>query len=123
MTDTGFQVPEAHAGRLAASYARNSRKELILIDDPAESPYLVPPRFLSGGGGLVSTTADYLRFCQMLLGGGEHDGRRILGPKTVELMTLNHLPGGGELGDFALDRKSTRLNSSHEVPSRMPSSA
>jgi CubicO group peptidase (beta-lactamase class C family) len=102
MTDTGFHLPEAHAGRLAASYARNSRKELILIDDPAKSPYLVPPRFLSGGGGLVSTSADYLRFCQMLLGGGEQDGRRILGPKTVELMTLNHLPGGGELGDFAL---------------------
>jgi CubicO group peptidase (beta-lactamase class C family) len=102
MTDTGFHVPETHAGRLAASYARNSRKELVLVDDPATSPYLVPPRFLSGGGGLVSTTADYLRFCQMLLGGGEHNGRRILGPKTVELMTLNHLPGGGGLGDFAV---------------------
>jgi CubicO group peptidase (beta-lactamase class C family) len=102
MADTAFHVPEDHSGRLAASYARNARKELVLVDDPATSPYLVQPRFLSGGGGLVSTTADYLRFCQMLLGGGEHDGRRILGPKTVELMTLNHLPGGGELGDFAL---------------------
>jgi CubicO group peptidase (beta-lactamase class C family) len=102
MEDTGFHVPEAHAGRLAASYARNSRKELVLVDDPATSSYLTPPAFLSGGGGLVSTTADYLRFCQMMLGGGELDGRRILGPKTVELMTLNHLPGGGEMADFAL---------------------
>jgi CubicO group peptidase (beta-lactamase class C family) len=102
MDDTGFHVPEAHAGRLAASYARNSRKELVLVDDPATSSYLAPPRFLSGGGGLVSTTSDYLRFCQMMLTGGELDGRRILGPKTVELMTLNHLPGEREMADFAL---------------------
>jgi CubicO group peptidase (beta-lactamase class C family) len=102
MDDTGFHVPEAHAGRLAASYARNSRKELVLVDDPATSSYLVPPTFLSGGGGLVSTTSDYLRFCQMMLGGGELEGRRILGPKTVELMTVNHLPGGREMADFAL---------------------
>jgi CubicO group peptidase (beta-lactamase class C family) len=102
MDDTGFHVPEGHAGRLAASYARNSRKELVLVDDPATSSYLAAPRFLSGGGGLVSTTSDYLRFCQMMLGGGELDGRRVLGPKTVELMTLNHLPGGAEMADFAL---------------------
>jgi CubicO group peptidase (beta-lactamase class C family) len=102
MHDTGFHVPEAHAGRLAASYARNARKELVLVDDPVTSPYLAPPGFLSGGGGLVSTTANYLRFCQMLLGRGELDGRRVLGRKTVELMTLNHLPGGGEMGEFAL---------------------
>ena len=60
------------------------------------------PTFLSGGGGLVSTTADYLRFAQMLLNGGELDGARVLGRKTVELMTTNHLPGGGELRPFAL---------------------
>jgi CubicO group peptidase (beta-lactamase class C family) len=103
MVDTAFFVPEAAAGRLAASYGRNGRKELVLIDDPTESPYLTPPAFLSGGAGLVSTTADYLRFCQMLLGGGELDGRRVLGRKTVELMTINHLPGGGQLADFALE--------------------
>ena len=51
----------------------------------------------------MSTTADYLRFCQMLQAGGEVDGRRVLGRKTVELMTINHLPGGGQLGDFALE--------------------
>jgi CubicO group peptidase (beta-lactamase class C family) len=102
MEDTGFHVPEVDVDRFAASYARNSRKELVLLDDPVKSSYLAPPEFLSGGGGLVSTTADYLRFCQMLVGRGELDGRRVLGRKTVELMTLNHLPGGGELGDFAL---------------------
>lgn len=102
MVDTGFSVPEENVGRLAASYARNSRKELVLVDDPTESSYLTPPAFLSGGGGLVSTTADYLRFCQMLQSGGELDGRRVLGRKTVELMTINHLPGGGQLGEFAL---------------------
>ena len=61
-----------------------------------------PRTFLSGGGGLVATTADYLRFAQMLCNGGELDGVRILGRKTVELMTTNHLPRGGELREFAL---------------------
>jgi CubicO group peptidase (beta-lactamase class C family) len=102
MVDTGFFVPDADVARFAASYRRNKRKELVLVDDPDTSPYRQPPTFLSGGGGLVSTTADYLRFCRMLLGGGELDGVRILGRKTVELMATNHLPGGGELSDFAL---------------------
>jgi CubicO group peptidase (beta-lactamase class C family) len=103
MVDTGFWVPEAATERLAASYGRNARKELVLVEDPTESAYLTPPTFLSGGGGLVSTTADYLRFCQMLLAGGELDGRRVLGRKTVELMTINHLPGDGRLSDFTFD--------------------
>ncbi len=102
MVDTGFSVPEREVGRFAANYARNSRKELTLVDDPTESSYLTPPTFLSGGGGLVSTTTDYLRFCQMLQAGGELDGRRVLGRKTVELMTINHLPGGAQLADVAL---------------------
>jgi CubicO group peptidase (beta-lactamase class C family) len=75
---------------------------LKLLDDPERSAYRRPPAFLSGGGGLVSTTEDYLRFCRMLLGGGELDGVRVLGRKTVELMSINHLPGGGELRQFAL---------------------
>ena len=57
---------------------------------------------LSGGGGLVGTAADYLRFARMLLNGGELDGARILSRKTVELMTANHLPNGGELRAVAL---------------------
>ena len=102
MEDTGFFVPDEKVDRLAACYRRNSRKELALVDDPERSAYRQRPTFLSGGGGLVSTTADYLRFCQMLLNGGEVDGIRILGRKTVELMASNHLPGGGDMRSFAL---------------------
>jgi CubicO group peptidase (beta-lactamase class C family) len=102
MIDAGFQVPNDQIDRFAACYKRDADKRLVLQDDPLESRYRRQPSFLSGGGGLVSTTADYLRFCLMLLGGGELDGVRILGRKTVELMTANHLPGGGELSAFAL---------------------
>ena len=102
MVDTGFVVPDEKADRFAANYRRNSRKELVLLEDPETSPYRKPRTFLSGGGGLVSTTNDYLRFTQMLVNGGELDGVRILGPKTVQLMSSNHLPGGGELKDFAM---------------------
>jgi CubicO group peptidase (beta-lactamase class C family) len=103
MNDTGFYVPEEEVSRFARCYARNSRKELVLVDDDRGGrDYLTPPTFLSGGGGLVSTTTDYLKFCQMLLAGGDLDGRRVLGRKTVELMTVNHLPGGGSMRDFAL---------------------
>jgi CubicO group peptidase (beta-lactamase class C family) len=102
MTDTGFQVPDDKADRFAACYLRNSAKKLVLVDDPQRSGYRQEPSFLSGGGGLVSTTGDYLRFCQMLLGGGELDGVRILGRKTVELMSANHLPGGADLRSFAM---------------------
>jgi CubicO group peptidase (beta-lactamase class C family) len=102
MVDTGFSVPDDQIDRFAACYKRDADKRLVLQDDPLESRYRRQPSFLSGGGGLVSTTADYLRFCLMLLGGGELDGVRILGRKTVELMSANHLPGGGELSAFAL---------------------
>src|SRR5262249_62154611 len=56
----------------------------------------------AGGGGLVSTAADYLRFCEMLRRGGAHGDARILSHKTIELMTLNHLPGGADLTARAL---------------------
>ena len=102
MVDTGFRVPDDQIDRFAACYTRDAGKRLVLQDDPLDSRYRRQGSFLSGGGGLVSTTADYLRFCLMLLGGGELDGVRILGRKTVELMAANHLPGGGELAGFAL---------------------
>jgi CubicO group peptidase (beta-lactamase class C family) len=102
MTDTAFLVPDEKAGRFAACYRRNTSKKLVLVDDPQRSGYRQQPSFLSGGGGLVSTGADYLRFCEMLLSGGELDGVRILGRKTVELMTANHLPGDGDLRSFAM---------------------
>jgi CubicO group peptidase (beta-lactamase class C family) len=92
MVDTGFQVPDGQGARLAANYGR-AEGALKLIDDPATSRYLRPRRVHSGGGGLVSTAADYLRFCRMLLGKGVLEGRRYLGRKTVELMMSNHLRG------------------------------
>lgn len=102
MNDTGFTVPDGKADRFAACYRRDPSKKLVLVDDPQHSGYRRQPSFLSGGGGLVSTTPDYLRFCQMLLNGGELDGVRILGRKTIELMASNHLPGGGDLQSVAL---------------------
>ncbi|WP_373460965.1 serine hydrolase domain-containing protein [Cupriavidus pinatubonensis] len=104
MVDTGFHVPEDKVARFCACYAIGvlgskviSNKGPMLQDDPRASPYLKPPSFISGGGGLVSTAADYMRFARMLLQGGELDGVRLLGPKTLKLMTANHLPGGVDL--------------------------
>ncbi|MBI5289687.1 MAG: beta-lactamase family protein, partial [Chloroflexi bacterium] len=90
MQDTAFMVAPEKAGRLTANYQRQPDKTLQLIDDPATSGYLRMPTFFSGGGGLTGTTADYLRFCEMLRRGGELDGARILGSRTIELMTKNH---------------------------------
>jgi CubicO group peptidase (beta-lactamase class C family) len=101
MHDTDFHVPTEKASRFAACYAATSTG-MVLQDDPARSSYLQPPAFYSGGGGLVSTASDYLRFCRMLLNGGSLDGVRIIGPKTLELMTSNHLPGGKELPDLSV---------------------
>ncbi|KAF7963958.1 serine hydrolase [Cupriavidus sp. UYMU48A] len=104
MVDTAFHVPEDKVSRFCACYAVGvlgskviSEKGPMLQDDPRASPYLKPPSFISGGGGLVSTAADYMRFARMLLQGGELDGVRLLGPKTLQLMTANHLPGGVDL--------------------------
>jgi CubicO group peptidase (beta-lactamase class C family) len=94
MVDTGFVVPEDKIDRFAANYTPGRDKLPQLEDDPATSVYTQPTSFFSGGGGLVSTAADYLQFCQMLLGRGESNGHRLLGRKTLELMTSNHLPNG-----------------------------
>jgi CubicO group peptidase (beta-lactamase class C family) len=102
MTDTGFTVPADKIERFAANYTRlPGSTDATLMDDPADSPYTRPKIKLSGGGGLVSTAADYLRFCEMLRRGGELDGKRILGPRTIAYMTTNHLPGGGDLAGLA----------------------
>ncbi len=101
-------MPAQKAHRFAACYsagaqggttfhATDRKGGLTLQDDPATSPYLSPPSFVSGGGGLVSTAADYLTFCRTLLNGGELGGVRLIGPKTLKLMTSNHLPGGCDL--------------------------
>ena len=100
MTDSDFWVPQSKRDRLAACYDRRGGT-LELFDDPRTSQFLKPPRLESGGGGLVGTAADYLRFCRMLLNKGELEGARLLSPKTVALMTANHLPGGKEVVDLA----------------------
>lgn len=101
MIDTAFYVPEDKAGRLTACYALTPSGHVALQDDPVGSPYLTPPQLLSGGGGLVSTMADYMQFCRMLLGKGELDGKRLISRKTLALMTMNHLPGGKELTEIS----------------------
>jgi CubicO group peptidase (beta-lactamase class C family) len=100
MRDTSFFVSPDRVERFATNYSRTPDKTLRVEDDPAASAYLAPPAYLSGGGGLVSTAADYLRFCQMLLNGGELDGARVLGRKTIELMRSNHLPGGQDIASL-----------------------
>ena len=72
-----------------------------LQDDAGNSTYATPPNLESGGGGLVSTAHDYMRFCRMMLHGGTLDGVQILSPKTVALFSLNHLPDNQELADMA----------------------
>lgn len=99
MPDTGFQVPQQDVHRFAANYrfgGENGAK-YSLSDAPATSPYSMARTYLSGAGGMVSTASDYMRFCKMLANGGELDGARIIGPRTLKFMTLNHLPGGKDL--------------------------
>jgi len=88
MKDTGFHVPKGKAHRLASYYGSS----LKLKESGKESRYLKPPKFFSGGGGLVSTAMDYAHFVQMLLNGGSLFGQRLLKPETVAAMTRNHLP-------------------------------
>ena len=85
MVDTGFYVPEDKLARLVA--VPGTQPASLSDGDVAK-----PQTFFSGGGGIVSTVPDFLRFCQMLLNGGELDGARILKPETVRLMTMNSLP-------------------------------
>jgi CubicO group peptidase (beta-lactamase class C family) len=99
MHDTDFHVPEAKVARFADCYVKSASGALA----PAPpQDYLAPPRAPSGGGGLVSTAADYLRFCELLRRGGELDGVRLLGPKTLKLMRANHLPGDRDLADLSV---------------------
>jgi len=97
MIDTGFEVPATKQARFAACYSLDPQGEVVLQDNPANSRYLEPPPFFSGGGGLVGTAADYMKFCQMLLNGGAANGQRLLSPRTIALMTMNHLPSGREM--------------------------
>jgi CubicO group peptidase (beta-lactamase class C family) len=101
MTDTGFFVPPEKAHRLAACYSADGKGGMTLQDDPTTSSFLSPPSLISGGGGLCSTAADYLTFARALLNRGELGGVRLIGPKTLALMTSNHLPGGRDLTEMS----------------------
>ncbi len=112
MADTGFFVEDAKADRFANCYAVPSLSpfglpdgasgdDMVEVDSTSpDSPFRSHPTFLSGGGGLVSTMDDYHRFCLMLLGGGTLDGARILGRKTIQFATQNHLATGGDLASM-----------------------
>lgn len=99
MVDTAFHVPKDEQDRLAALYVPNPAegRRAMRLDGPTPSK---PPTMLAGGGGLYSTTADYLLFLEMLRRGGEHEGGRLLGPRTISYMTTNHLPAGETLETF-----------------------
>lgn len=98
MTDTAFWVPDDKRDRFAELYYPNPVTNQA---SKMPSPSLKhKPEMLGGGGGLCGTAADYLRFTQMLMNGGELDGARILGSRTVDYMTVNHLPGNADLEEF-----------------------
>lgn len=110
MHDTFFAVPEAKIDRLTDCYTFIPGKGRVMYDRGAESAWSRQPKQLSGGGGLVSSALDYHRFCTMLLSGGELDGARVIGRKTLELMTLNHLPGNGDLASWSQSLFSEATN-------------
>jgi CubicO group peptidase (beta-lactamase class C family) len=101
MADTGFFVPPEKLARFTSCYQPAQGGGLKLQDDALASTYDHPPPLESGGGGLVSTTHDYMRFCRMMLNGGELEGARILSPKTVELFSRNFLPDDREVMEMS----------------------
>jgi CubicO group peptidase (beta-lactamase class C family) len=96
MSDTGFYVPKEKLSRFAEFYTYDNDGKLhaVGVREGLNHDFAAKPALSSGGGGLVSTATDYMRFCQMLLNGGQLDGVRILSPLTVELMHTNMLPAG-----------------------------
>ena len=110
MKDTSFVVAADKLDRFTANYRRGADKSLQLIDDPTKSDYLAEPSFFSGGGGLTGPTEDYLRFCEMIRRGGEFEGARILGPRTIKLMRQNHLKDGKDLTQMAIGGFSETAN-------------
>lgn len=110
MKDTGFRLPEDKRERLSDCWMLHPRRGTVVWDKADDSSWLREPVLVSGGGGLLSTTADYHRFCRMLLNGGSLDGARILSPKSVSLMTRNHLPGGADLTELSRSMFSEAVN-------------
>ena len=110
MNDTSFFVAPDKIDRFCANYQRGPDKKLKLIDDPATSDFTKDPAFKSGGGGLTGTIADYMKFCEMLRRGGELDGHRVIGPRTLAMMHMNHLAGGKDLTQLAIGSFSETSN-------------
>ena len=111
MADTGFHACEGEGGRLSSNYTRSDGGGLALVDAAARSRFLAPAVTLSGGGGLVSTALDYLRFARLLRGRGALGEVRLLGRKTVEHMTTNQrhaARSGPDAGRPASPAGSTR---------------
>ena len=100
MTDTAFSVPQSKIDRFASCYMPKKGGGLQIQDDAGKSTYAEPPKLESGGGGLVSTAHDYMRFCRMMLGGGTLDGVQVLSPKTVAMFSMNLLPENKLLTDM-----------------------
>jgi len=100
MVDTGFSVPPDQAHRLATLYGAHPTTSLAMRLDAAGEGALRPPAAFLGGGGLVSTMGDYVRFAEMLRQGGQLEGVRLLSPRTVEYAATNHLPGDADLSEF-----------------------
>src|SRR5436190_6383985 len=110
MTDTGFSVADTERPRMTALYAHDPATATA-VPYPGIDPIAAePPKLLAGGHGLASTAADYHRFTQMLLRRGELDGVRLLAPRTVDLMTANHLPGNATLTDFGRQLLDLAIN-------------
>lgn len=111
MKDTGFVVPEIEADRLTDCYIwAGPEKGRVLFDQAQKSLWFKQPSLHSGGGGLVSTALDYHRFCQMCQNGGHIDDVHIIGRKTLELMTTNHLPDGSDLSSMSISMFSETQN-------------
>ena len=101
MTDTAFHVSEEKLDRLVDAWAYQPGGAPKMIDPGANSRFASPAKFQGGGGGLAGTMADYQRFVTMLANRGSLDGARIVAPKTLALMTANHLPGGKDLSQMS----------------------
>jgi len=106
MKDTDFYVPSEKIGRLASNYLYTGSDIPSLITSKEEGDIAQKPKLLSGGGGLMSTTDDYLQFCKMILNNGNFEGHQFVSRKTIGLMTSNHLAGGSDLSQMAFSRWS-----------------
>jgi CubicO group peptidase (beta-lactamase class C family) len=102
MHDTHFQLPQNKITRFTNCYAATPEGGMKLVDPAASSAYLTHAEMVSGGGGLLSTTADYFRFCKMMNQSGHVDGKQYISRKTIELMQSNHLPGGKDLPEMSI---------------------